>query len=264
MKTQLQQLKKGTNTISEYLQSFKSISDKLAAAGSVISDTDLLVYILNGLPPEYDPFVTSVRIRSPPVTTDELHSLLLTEEMYVQVRHQSLHSTSETAFFTNRGGRHAYRGNYSTTKGTNRGGRFSSRGRTNTQSFTQGNFHKQSSMTSGDSRPSCQICQKRGHTAVDCFDRMNYAFSGRIPPQQLQAMLADRYSTSNTNSSSTQSSWVADTGATSHITNELQNLNITTDYNGSDKVFVGDGTGLPIKHIGSSVLSPTSLPSHEL
>lgn len=113
LKTQLQQIKKGSLTISEYLQSFKTISDKLAAAGSQISDTDLLVHILNGLPHEYDAFVTSIRVRYPPVTTEELHSLLLTEEMFVQARHATLLSTptsTETTFFTNKGGRGSNKG----------------------------------------------------------------------------------------------------------------------------------------------------------
>ncbi|KAK9984565.1 hypothetical protein SO802_034090 [Lithocarpus litseifolius] len=31
-------------------------------------------------------------------------------------------------------------------------------------------------------RPVCQICGKNGHTALDCYHRMNFAYQGRHPP----------------------------------------------------------------------------------
>ncbi|OVA10980.1 hypothetical protein BVC80_351g1 [Macleaya cordata] len=39
-------------------------------------------------------------------------------------------------------------------------------------------------------RPVCQICNRVGHTAIDCHNRMNHAFQGRIPTQRLRAMVA--------------------------------------------------------------------------
>lgn len=49
--------------------------------------------------------------------------------------------------------------------------------------------------------------------------------------------------------------WAIDTGATHHITSDLDNLSLHTPYAGSDDVTVGNGAGIPITHIGSTVLS---------
>lgn len=54
--------------------------------------------------------------------------------------------------------------------------------------------------------------------------------------------------------------WYPDSGATCHITPDLSNLSIHTDYGGNDMVKVGNGTGLPIQHIGHSTLNTYSSP----
>jgi hypothetical protein len=47
-----------------------------------------------------------------------------------------------------------------------------------------------------------------------------------------------------------------DTGATHHVTNELQHLNLSDeDYHDQDQIRVGDGTGLPISHVGSTLFT---------
>ena len=37
-------------------------------------------------------------------------------------------------------------------------------------------------------RPTCQICGKAGHIAVDCYHRMDFAYQGKNPPTKLVAM----------------------------------------------------------------------------
>lgn len=64
LKTKLQMTKKGYSTTTEYLHNIKIITDTLAASGNKVDDADVLVYILNGLPAEYAPSVTSIRVRS--------------------------------------------------------------------------------------------------------------------------------------------------------------------------------------------------------
>lgn len=86
LRARLQTVRKGSSSVTTYLQELKEISDSLAASGNVIQDADLVFYILNGLPSEYDSFATSVRVREPIVTSDELHSLLLTEELTIEAR----------------------------------------------------------------------------------------------------------------------------------------------------------------------------------
>ncbi|KAJ4950356.1 hypothetical protein NE237_027188 [Protea cynaroides] len=38
--------------------------------------------------------------------------------------------------------------------------------------------------------PICQICEKPGHIAIDCYNSMNHAYQGRQPPEKLAAMVA--------------------------------------------------------------------------
>lgn len=46
------------------------------------------------------------------------------------------------------------------------------------------------SLDTSSSRIVGQICLRVGHTALDCFNRINYSFQGRHPPAQLAAMVA--------------------------------------------------------------------------
>lgn len=48
--------------------------------------------------------------------------------------------------------------------------------------------------------------------------------------------------------------WYLDSGATSHVTNELNNLSLQQPYTGNTGVLVGNGKSLPILHSGSSFL----------
>ncbi|KAI5422825.1 hypothetical protein KIW84_046014 [Lathyrus oleraceus] len=57
------------------------------------------------------------------------------------------------------------------------------------------------------------------------------------------------------NQTATQSpSWIMDTGASHHISQDLQQLTLANSYPGADQVVVGDGTGLKITHTGNSII----------
>ena len=49
-----------------------------------------------------------------------------------------------------------------------------------------------------------------------------------------------------------------DSGATNHVTSDLNNLTFGIEYHGNNKIHMGNGEGLNISHIGHSVFS--SLP----
>lgn len=74
----------------EYLQQIKQITNNLVFFGCLVSDQDLVIHILSGLPYEYDPFSTSIGVRSQLVTSDELYSLLLSKELILSSRHLNL------------------------------------------------------------------------------------------------------------------------------------------------------------------------------
>ena len=62
-------------------------------------------------------------------------------------------------------------------------------------------------------------------------------------------------------SDSTAQFWVTDTGATTHMTSDLSQLNSATPFSGSDTIATADGSGLSISNVGSSILNvpPCSL-----
>ena len=50
--------------------------------------------------------------------------------------------------------------------------------------------------------------------------------------------------------------WYPDSSATHHLTTDLANLNVKADeYHGPNQIWIGNGLGLTIKHIGSTKLS---------
>jgi histone deacetylase 1/2 len=55
-------------------------------------------------------------------------------------------------------------------------------------------------------------------------------------------------------------SWYADTGATDHLTNELDKLHMKEQYHGKDHVHTANGAGMRITHIGHSTLPTSSHP----
>lgn len=52
----------------------------------------------------------------------------------------------------------------------------------------------------------------------------------------------------------TVDTWVFDIGASHCMTPNLGNLNQPVQYNGDEKVNIGNGEGLIVKHIGSTTL----------
>lgn len=84
LKTQLQTIKKGSLSMTEYIQKIKHLSDRLASVSCPIDNEDLIIYTLNELPVEYGPFKTSIRTRSDPILVEDLHVQLLCEELNLE------------------------------------------------------------------------------------------------------------------------------------------------------------------------------------
>ncbi|KAB2603469.1 hypothetical protein D8674_004474 [Pyrus ussuriensis x Pyrus communis] len=80
MKIDLQNIKKGPESIDLYLQRIKDCRDQLATAGVVISDEDIVIVALRGLPTEYNIIKSVIRGRENLVSLKELRSQLKAEE----------------------------------------------------------------------------------------------------------------------------------------------------------------------------------------
>lgn len=88
----------------------------------------------------------------------------------------------------------------------------------------------------------CQICLKIGHSAKECQYR--YDDNPNTTPQVNFAQP----------SSSPTADWFLDSGASSHITPDLNCLTNYQPHQGNTVVHIGNGHGLTISHTGSSYL----------
>ncbi|KAK1602429.1 hypothetical protein QYE76_037452 [Lolium multiflorum] len=96
-------------------------------------------------------------------------------------------------------------------------------------------------------RPQCQLCTYWGHEASDCRNRFNPEFA---PPRQR--------SSNSASTSSNDSHWHMDTGATDHLTSHLERLHMAERYGGKDHVQVANGAD-DVSTV--QVLVPDSSPS---
>ncbi|KAG8501432.1 hypothetical protein CXB51_003747 [Gossypium anomalum] len=124
------------------------------------------------------------------------------------------------------------------------------------------------------SRPQCQLCGRLGHVVQSCYHRFDENFSGvdstdskavnyhhydRQPSshccsshQQSSSSSSDSHSSRPPPSGSPVQAWYPDSGATNHITPDMNNLSTASPYTGMDRVSMGNGASVSIAHIGSS------------
>ncbi|KAE8678139.1 Detected protein of unknown function [Hibiscus syriacus] len=82
--------------------------------------------------------------------------------------------------------------------------------------------------------------------------RPNNSSQYRPPsPRQAQTNVATTHPSNIT--------WLLDSGASHHVTTDLSNLTLHSPYDGTDEIMIGDGSGLPISHTGSTSFTT---PSH--
>ncbi|KAL4581705.1 hypothetical protein LXL04_006232 [Taraxacum kok-saghyz] len=249
MKTQLQTLSKGSLSMIEYVEKKRSIADSLAENLTPISTEDLIGYILSGLDSSYGSFTYAVMMKEDIASIDDLVGLLLQEEARLEHEHlcQSLavpppaNTAAPMALHVQRPQQRFSSAPTGSTTAQSSGGRPTDPRRR---------------------RPHCQLCNKPGYEAVDCWQRSNMVdYPSRKPnpraPPSRQAHTAQYHS----HSTAVDPSWYLDSGATDHIAPDFSKLNIVEEYHGSDTLQVGNGTHLPISHIASTSIYNLQLPS---
>ncbi|KAL0007225.1 hypothetical protein SO802_008727, partial [Lithocarpus litseifolius] len=161
-------------TLFTFINSTLSPSILALTVVAVCFDEEELIHLaLEALPPKYDAFCYAIRTRSDVVTLEELNTLLNAEERSIKKRRRGKNSDNR--------GRGNGRGNSN--------GQFSV-GQPNQFTTGQSQFFGQSYNGQEGQRPVCQNCGKNGHTALDCYHRMNFAYQGRRPPAKLASMAA--------------------------------------------------------------------------
>ncbi|KAF7827163.1 Retrovirus-related Pol polyprotein from transposon TNT 1-94 [Senna tora] len=246
LKIQLKNTKKGSKSISEYPLSIKKIVDELNSMGAPVSAHEHTKCIFYGLPREYESFVTNVSLRGDEYSVVEVEALLLTQETRIEWFKESTEPVSTNVAQTQSSNRNQtqnnrppnmqYNNNNQRNPNFNRGGykgssnnfnRGRGRGRMPTNNNNNGNQWP-------TSRPQCQVCERTGHLAVNCYHSSNNS--------PMEAMIA-------TPETLFDSNWYPNRGASNHIANSSANLQNRHQYDGSEKVFVGNGQGLSIPNI---------------
>ncbi|XP_020705617.1 uncharacterized protein LOC110116412 [Dendrobium catenatum] len=156
LKNELHNISMKTSTMTQYLTDIKALVDQIAAAGSVVDTEDIILYILNGLPPSYQAFKTAIRTMITPISLDDLYPLLLSEEVNISAdaARNLPPADPNIALYMQRG----------------RGRR--QRGRSNNNNPT-------TVISTADSTTTCQICHKRGHSEANCWHRLNESYVPR-------------------------------------------------------------------------------------
>ncbi|PON99029.1 LOW QUALITY PROTEIN: hypothetical protein TorRG33x02_052660 [Trema orientale] len=281
-KDQLRNTKKGSLPLNEYLLKIKNAIDLLASVGYFLSTSDHIEANFSGLPDEYDNFVISVSSRKDQYSVVEIESLLMSQEARIEKHIKELDSNPSVANLATqsptlpilRNG--VSSGHYSTPHGNSnsyaRGG-FPNRGFSGSNTFSHNPYgsslqrqsfqHSRSGFHGGrggrapwshgnhSNKPQCQLCGKAGHVVLNCFYRFDKSFQ-RFHQGQMHAMLTTLAASTPATAWDTN---YPDSGATNHVTPDSNNLMTSEEYTGQDRIFVGNGTGLNIKHIGHSSFS---------
>ncbi|XP_022684204.1 uncharacterized protein LOC111257932 [Setaria italica] len=221
LRMQLATAKKGSLTTAAYFNKMQNIKDELASAGVTVNDDEVVAHILNGLDFDYHPFVSSMMGRSGDLSLSELYSLLMEYDLRLEM-YQGTEQHQSSANVASRG-----RGNRGRSGSRHSGGRSNRRfpaSNNNNQNFS----NNQGSNQQSNRKTPCQICKKTNHEAKQCYFRYD-------EDEQYHGRPSEAYGV--------DTNWYADSGATNHVTGELEKLTVRDCYSGHDQVYTASGTG---------------------
>ncbi|XP_044453448.1 rRNA 2'-O-methyltransferase fibrillarin-like [Triticum aestivum] len=174
--------------------------------------------------------------RVEPVTVAELFSQLLSFETRLNLRGGGSQSSANAATQGRING--AGGGDHGRRQGGNGGDR-GGRGGGYSKSGGRGSGHGNNSSGGNYNnnhapRVQCQICGKMGHPAWKCWKRYDESYQG---VKEKSANLAAPQYGVDTN-------WYLDSGATDHITGDLEKLTMRDRYTGNEQIHTASGPGM--------------------
>ncbi|RVX19312.1 Retrovirus-related Pol polyprotein from transposon RE1 [Vitis vinifera] len=223
LKEDLTLMQRGNRSITEYLHSVKTIANELALIDAPLSQDDITLYVLHGLGSDFRDIIAPIRARESSLSFEELHDLLLGHEAYLRRLDSTAQSLVITANTTQR-----------------RDSRSSKNQSSSTYQQSKNDFRSKSRQSKQYKYPPrCQYCDQQGHIAK---------YYPKLKPSEATVNCT-------TTTSSPDKRWLIDSAASHNITSQVSNLQFHSEYDGTDEVIIGDGSGLPITHSGSLTLS---------
>jgi hypothetical protein len=194
----------------------------MVASSKHLEGEEVICYILSGLDVDFNPFVEAFMPKTEPQSLNDLYSHLLIAEAWVESQKEQQQISVNAAYCGgDRGGRGPMRGRGDGGFCVRGGGRNGGRG----------------------NKVPCQVCGKTSHSALHCYKRFDASYNGE-----------EKHANAATTGYNVDTEWYTDTGATDHITSELDKLVIRKKYGGSNQVHTASSSGMPISHIGQTTI----------
>ncbi|EXB36766.1 hypothetical protein L484_004012 [Morus notabilis] len=193
-----------------------------------VQQDQLLLHSIFASLPEFKEISGAVRAREQPISFEALHDKLVEYEDFLKRNSPQGGLTPIIANFRqknssghNKLGKSQYHHNRNNSVQQNQ----------SQQAWSQ----SQQANQSRNRNPNlvCQFCEKRGHNARECYTA-KCLMGLPVPPKANHATI---------NNCGTTSNWLLDSGASHHITSDMNNLTLREPYEGLDDIVIGDGTG---------------------
>ncbi|XP_014491092.1 uncharacterized protein LOC106753757 [Vigna radiata var. radiata] len=239
LKERLHTASKGTQSITTYMHSLKQTIDLLASLGSPVSVEDMTDHVLCGLNNGYRVVIDGVNARDTPILFYDLLEKLLIQELSLVAAQRQVPAPM-TALNAQTRPNH-----YDKTRSR----QFSA------SSSSRPDYHK-------PFLGRCQWCNVKGHVLSQCHTFKQQHPGVPMPPRSSSAN-PRQVQVHTVTIGTSQNNFLVDSGATHHVTNDLDNLALHHPYTGPDSLFMGNGSGLNITHSGTLLLNDLSL-SHTL
>ncbi|KAL5770875.1 hypothetical protein ACOSP7_015029 [Xanthoceras sorbifolium] len=160
--------RKGSMSISEYILKIKNLGEGLRVVGQTVTEFDLILSIMSGLGHEYDPVVILASSQHQSMSLEDAQYMLMVHEQRLEQLSSvsSIDTSGASANFASNTIHAGYnrRGSNNRGNGQNRGG--CGRG----------------SKWSNTNCLSCQLCNKTGHGALQCYKRFDQTWTGTPSP----------------------------------------------------------------------------------